>query len=71
MPPVVTTTPSPIGTGSPGNCADWYMATVGDNCDTVVAQFGTFSKSDFITWNPSVWSDCSNFQVSGTEHRGS
>lgn len=67
LPPVVTTTPSPIGTGSPSNCADWYNATLGDNCDTVVAQFGTFSKSDFISWNPSVWSDCSNFQVSETK----
>lgn len=64
MPPTVTTKPSPAGTGSPSNCAAWYLTTFNEDCDALILEFGTFSKNDFILWNPSVWSDCSNFQVS-------
>ncbi|OTB01250.1 carbohydrate-binding module family 50 protein [Hypoxylon sp. CI-4A] len=62
MPPTLTIAPSPTASGQPSNCTTWYYSTVNDDCDAVVLQFGTFSKDDFISWNPSVWSDCSNFQ---------
>lgn len=34
------------------------MAT-GDTCAKLVQKFGTFSLSDFYTWNPAVGTDCS------------
>lgn len=63
VPATVTTVPSPTGTGSPSDCAAWYLATLGDDCDTLVAEFGTFSQDQLIAWNPSVWADCSNVVV--------
>lgn len=65
VPATVTTVPSPTGTGSPSDCAAWYLTTLGDDCDTLVAEFGSFSEEQLIEWNPSVWSDCSNV-VEGT-----
>lgn len=62
-PATVTAVPSPTGTGSPTDCAAWYLTTTGDDCETLVAEFGTFSQADFVGWNPSVWSDCSNVLV--------
>lgn len=39
--------------------------TIDDTCDSIAAMFGTFSTSDFISWNPSVWDDCSQIKVCG------
>lgn len=64
MPPTVTASPSPVQTGIADSCVAWYMTTVSDTCDAIVSIFGSFSKEDFIKWNPGVWSDCSNIQVS-------
>lgn len=62
MPPTVTATPSPIPTNSPGDCTAWYFTTIDDTCDLISAMFGTFSSTDFISWNPSVYEDCSDIK---------
>ena len=64
MPPTVTIAPSPVQTGIASNCASWYRMTGSDTCNSIAAMFGTFSSTDLINWNPAVWSDCSNIQVS-------
>ncbi|KAB5570385.1 peptidoglycan-binding protein [Coniochaeta sp. 2T2.1] len=61
--PTVTTKPSPLPPGSAPQCVAWYKATVGDTCGDLALVFGTFSESDFRTWNPSVKGDCSGFEV--------
>ncbi|KAL7622472.1 hypothetical protein AAE478_007978 [Parahypoxylon ruwenzoriense] len=58
-----TVVPSPKAWGSTGDCTSWFLPSSGShNCRTIALAFGTFSESDFISWNPSVWSDCSNFK---------
>ena len=61
--PTVTTSPTPMQTGSIKSCNRWYKARDGDNCETIVIGFGTFSQSQFIQWNPAVGSSCSNIIV--------
>lgn len=58
--PTVTAKPSTVAGGTPDSCTAWYNTTVGDTCDRVALQFGSFSKADFISWNPIVGPDCSN-----------
>lgn len=61
-PPLPSTTnalPSPVQTGITSSCTAWYQASDGDDCDLIPEEFGTFSKSDFLNWNPAVQSDCS------------
>ncbi|KAJ3957265.1 hypothetical protein N0V92_006176 [Colletotrichum tropicale] len=62
MPPTVTSGASPTATGTISTCEKWYITRVNDDCATVAAWFGTFSESDFISWNPSVGSSCANIQ---------
>lgn len=68
MLPVITNTiPSPTASGS-GNtqnvtCRAWYLATANDDCKSVALSFGNFVASDFVKWNPDVWSDCSNMEA--------
>lgn len=64
MPPKVTKAPTDLPKSIAGNCIAWYQMTGSDSCDSIAAMFGTFSKTDFIKWNPDVWSDCSNIKVS-------
>ncbi len=59
----MATIPSLVPTGVPSDCVGWYQTTVNDSCDDIAGMFGTFSRKDFILWNPSVYSDCSNIQV--------
>ncbi|CAG8236588.1 unnamed protein product [Penicillium salamii] len=59
MPSTTTVQPSPVQTGITSSCKAWYKASDGDDCDLIPEQFGTFSKSDFLKWNPAVKSDCS------------
>ncbi|KFY05463.1 hypothetical protein V492_08531 [Pseudogymnoascus sp. VKM F-4246] len=61
-PATVTVSPSPTETGTVSTCNSWYLTTGDENCDNIVESFRTFSKSDFISWNPSVWSTCENIQ---------
>jgi hypothetical protein len=64
MPPTVKTAPSPVQTGIASNCVSWYLMTGSDTCTSIAAMFGAFFSTDFINWNPAVWSDCSNIKVS-------
>jgi hypothetical protein len=69
MPPTVTTQPTPVQTGIASNCVAWYKTTSNETCDDIAYIFASFSKTEFITWNPAVWSDCSNIQVSELRSR--
>ncbi|KAK2760016.1 hypothetical protein FQN54_002752 [Arachnomyces sp. PD_36] len=61
-PPTVTSSPSPVPTGQTDSCTSWYQATGDETCDDVVRVFVAFSKADFISWNPSVGSDCGGME---------
>ncbi|PYH81903.1 hypothetical protein BO82DRAFT_414824 [Aspergillus uvarum CBS 121591] len=63
MPSTTATLPSPVQTGIISTCTAWYQATDGDDCTLIVDEFGTFSESDFLSWNPAVLSDCSGLVV--------
>ncbi|KZL67146.1 LysM domain-containing protein, partial [Colletotrichum tofieldiae] len=54
MPPTVTSGAFPTATGTISTFEKWYMTRVNDDCAYVAAWFGTFSVSDFISWNQSV-----------------
>ena len=58
-PAVATAAPSTLPPGSPSDCTRWYETTGEDSCDDIVGMFGSFSLSDFLSWNPSVFDDCS------------
>ncbi|KAK3933515.1 hypothetical protein QBC46DRAFT_326379 [Diplogelasinospora grovesii] len=58
MPSTVTTTPTPVQTGITAACTAWYLAAFGDDCAIIPQIFGTFSQSDFLTWNPALGSNC-------------
>ncbi|KAH6838559.1 hypothetical protein B0I37DRAFT_409109 [Chaetomium sp. MPI-CAGE-AT-0009] len=62
MPPTLTASASPTATGTTQDCKAWYLAVGNDDCASISLSFGTFSESDFISWNPSVRSDCSNLK---------
>ncbi|KAI0487065.1 hypothetical protein F4859DRAFT_510848 [Xylaria cf. heliscus] len=51
--------PSPTQDGLIDSCTTFYKAVTGDTCDKIVSKYGTFTKAQFITWNPAVLSDCS------------
>ncbi|OIW22890.1 hypothetical protein CONLIGDRAFT_719454 [Coniochaeta ligniaria NRRL 30616] len=65
MPRTVTTKPSPVPSDTTSTCTSWYQTSGDDDCDVIPAIFGTFTKSDFISWNPSVGQGCSAL-VEGT-----
>jgi LysM repeat protein len=69
-PTTTTTSASPTATGpSPtqsvivSDCTRYYKAVSGDSCAAILDQFGTFSTSHFIGWNPAVQQDCSKLFV--------
>ncbi|KAJ5153375.1 uncharacterized protein N7482_009853 [Penicillium canariense] len=59
LPSTTNALPSPVQSGITSSCTAWYQASDGDNCDLIPEEFGTFSKSDFLNWNPAVQTDCS------------
>jgi hypothetical protein len=63
LPPTVTATPSPIPDNSPRDCAHWYFLPTEDTCQSIAEIFGTFDAQDFVSWNPSVYDDCSNIKA--------
>ncbi|KAF3384739.1 LysM domain-containing protein [Penicillium rolfsii] len=63
LPSVAHVLPSPVQTGIISSCTAWYQADDEDTCDLIVEIFGTFSKSDFLSWNPALESDCSGLAV--------
>ncbi|KAH8896311.1 hypothetical protein GQ53DRAFT_743558 [Thozetella sp. PMI_491] len=65
MPRTVSTKPSPVPSDTTTACTSWYQMSGDDDCDVIPAIFGTFSRSDFVSWNPSVGQGCSGL-VEGT-----
>lgn len=62
-PITVSTVPSTgLAPGVTKDCVRWYQTSGGDDCDLVVSIFGQFSKADFLTWDPSVGSDCTTIK---------
>lgn len=65
--PLPTVTEKPTTSTAPGavaSCTAWYSSTPDDTCATILAMFGRFSQADFVSWNPSLNSACSNLQPS-------
>lgn len=65
--PLPTVTERPTTSTAPGSvasCTAWYSSTPDDTCDTIASVFGRFSQADFVSWNPSLDSACSNLQPS-------
>ncbi|KAJ6094779.1 hypothetical protein N7467_002292 [Penicillium canescens] len=63
MPSTTTVLPSAVQTGIVSTCTAWYQADDGDDCDLIVEEFGTFSQSDLLSWNPALQSDCSGLVI--------
>ncbi|KAK2616538.1 hypothetical protein QQS21_000581 [Conoideocrella luteorostrata] len=55
--------PSPTQDGIISSCKNFYKAQPGDTCAGIVNNYGTFSLSDFLKWNPGVGSDCSSLLI--------
>jgi hypothetical protein len=51
--------PSPTQEGLIDTCTNFYFTVANDNCEKIAKKFGTFSASEFISWNPAVGDDCS------------
>ncbi|GKZ86835.1 hypothetical protein AnigIFM56816_002765 [Aspergillus niger] len=49
----------PQQTGTAADCDKFYLVEKGDSCGKIEAQFG-ISASEFLDWNPSINSDCTN-----------
>ncbi|OAA74801.1 peptidoglycan-binding protein [Akanthomyces lecanii RCEF 1005] len=62
QPPSQSTPGTPVGDNTVSGCKAWYQTTGGDDCDIIAQAFGSFSTSDFISWNPSVGSKCDDIK---------
>lgn len=51
--------PTTTGAGTVNPCTKWYVAASGDYCSLIASNNG-ISTSQFITWNPSVGSNCAS-----------
>ncbi|KAL9599870.1 MAG: hypothetical protein Q9219_003564 [cf. Caloplaca sp. 3 TL-2023] len=51
--------PTPTQSGIISSCTKYYKAVSGDTCQVISDKYGTFTVSQFISWNPAVKSDCS------------
>ncbi|WPG98094.1 Hypothetical protein R9X50_00088000 [Acrodontium crateriforme] len=49
----------PQQTGTAANCNQFYLVPPGASCDAIETQFD-ITASEFIAWNPSINSDCTN-----------
>lgn len=66
-PPVPTPTttsappagPTPTQDGIISTCARYHKSVAGDTCASIVDKYGTFSLTQFISWNKAVKADCS------------
>ena len=50
--------PAPTQPNTVANCKRWHVVTAGDSCSTIETSNG-ISHAQFLAWNPSVSSDCS------------
>ncbi|KAL8996011.1 MAG: hypothetical protein Q9169_004392, partial [Polycauliona sp. 2 TL-2023] len=55
--------PTPTQSGIISSCTKYYKTIAGDTCEVISNTFGTFSSSQFITWNPAVRTDCSQLNL--------
>lgn len=55
---VANFTATPVQTGIPTSCANYYLAQADDNCDTVLAQYGYVTEEQFLAWNPALAGNC-------------
>ncbi|KAL1895036.1 hypothetical protein Sste5346_005456 [Sporothrix stenoceras] len=69
LPSTVSTKPSSgVASNTTATCTTWYRASDDNDCDIIPAIFGTFSRSDFLAWNPSVDTGCEGLVVDGTHY---
>ncbi|CAK7197530.1 hypothetical protein SEUCBS139899_000178 [Sporothrix eucalyptigena] len=69
LPSTVSTKPaSGVASDTTATCTTWYQASGDDDCDIIPAIFGTFSRSDFVAWNPSLGTGCGGLIVDGTHY---
>jgi hypothetical protein len=40
------------------SCTDFYFTEANDQCEIIVAKYGTFTYDDFVRWNPAVGPTC-------------
>ncbi|KAK2850540.1 hypothetical protein FQN49_005566 [Arthroderma sp. PD_2] len=57
MTPTRPSPTSPTMTGQPSTCSKWHTVTNGESCDTIPKKYG-ITRKQFLAWNPSVNSDC-------------
>jgi hypothetical protein len=57
-PTSTSTRPSPVREGMIETCNKYHFVVKNETCDTLVAKYGTFTRTQFLGWNPSVGSDC-------------
>ncbi|KAB8075217.1 hypothetical protein BDV29DRAFT_155828 [Aspergillus leporis] len=62
VPSVLTATPSPRERNITSNCKAWYQVIDNSNCKDILNKFGTFTKKDFVAWNPTIREDCSGLK---------
>lgn len=62
LPSHATKAPATLPSGSPRDCVAWYETTGGDDCAFIATMFGTFAEKDFISWNPTVFTDCTGIR---------
>lgn len=53
-----STGPLPTQSGIVTDCTKYYQAVSGDSCASIIDEFGTFTLSQFQTWNPAVGKNC-------------
>lgn len=51
-------TPTPTQGGMATDCNKFYKVQSGDTCQIIVDKYGTFTLSDFYSWNAAVGLDC-------------
>lgn len=51
--------PSPTQDGIVSTCSRYHKAVSGDTCAKIQTQYGIFSLTQFLNWNPAVGTDCS------------
>ncbi|PPJ50654.1 hypothetical protein CBER1_05262 [Cercospora berteroae] len=65
-PPTTTNDPSkpqPTQGGLTPDCQNFYLVQAGDFCQAIVDQYGTFSLTQFYSWNPAVGNTCGGLQA--------
>ncbi|AEO68673.1 carbohydrate-binding module family 50 protein [Thermothielavioides terrestris NRRL 8126] len=51
-------TASPLASGIPSSCQNFYEAADGDTCNTVLGIYNYITKDQFFAWNPSLKGNC-------------